>query len=85
MVAAEAILRNHQVLLADNADLRRFALPDMNYFLDERELDAKLRMWKESPSESFQVPEAIIKSLHEARNIDTIVEQWKTLVTKLQK
>jgi glycosyltransferase involved in cell wall biosynthesis len=85
MVVAEAILRGHPVLLADNSDLRRFALPDENYFLDQGLLTVKLKEWKESPHAKFQVPGAIVKSLHKARNIDTIVQQWESLLTNLQR
>jgi glycosyltransferase involved in cell wall biosynthesis len=85
MVVAEAILRGYAVLLADNPDLRRFGLPDVNYFLNKAELEAKLKSWKESESQDFRIPDAITKSLYVARDMKTIVEQWEILVTKLQK
>ena len=84
MVIAEAILRNHSILLADNPDLRRFALPDTNYFQNKGELSTKLRAWKESTSDVFRIPEDIIKQQRKARDIDTIVKQWEVLITKLQ-
>jgi glycosyltransferase involved in cell wall biosynthesis len=84
MVVAEAILRGYPVLLADNPDLRRFALPELNYFQNRLELEAKLKTWKESKGLEFRIPEKIVTSLHEARDIKTIVKQWEILVTELQ-
>ena len=83
MVVAEAIMRNHPVLLADNPDLRRFALPDENYFLDAEELRSKLIVWKQSGKNAFHIPGYIVKSLHKTRDINTIVEQWEVLLSNL--
>jgi glycosyltransferase involved in cell wall biosynthesis len=85
MVVAEAILRGYTVLLADNPDLRRFALPEVNYFINKQELETKLKSWKNSQIQEFQIPEAIKKSLRETRDIETIVKQWEILISKLEK
>jgi hypothetical protein len=82
MVVAEAILRGHAILLADNPDLRRFGLSEGNYFLDEDELLTKILAWKKSGRKSFQVPDSVIKSLYTARDINTIVKQWENLLTE---
>lgn len=82
MVVAEAILRGHAILLADNPDLRRFGLSEGNYFLDEDELFSKILAWKKSGRKSFQIPDSVIKSLYTARDINTIVKQWENLLTE---
>jgi glycosyltransferase involved in cell wall biosynthesis len=80
MVVAEAILRGHAILLADNPDLRRFGLPEENYFLNEDELLSKILAWKKSDRKSSQVPDSVIKSLYTARDFNTIVKQWEYLL-----
>ncbi len=82
MVVAEAILRGHAVLLADNSDLRRFRLPDENYFFDQDELQLKLVGWKKSDRKLFHVPDPVMKSLYTARDINTIVNQWENILTE---
>jgi glycosyltransferase involved in cell wall biosynthesis len=84
MVVAEAIMRNHPVLLADNPDLRRFALPNENYFLNAEELKSKLIVWKQSGKNAFHIPGSIVKSLHKTRDVNTIVEQWEVLLNNLK-
>jgi glycosyltransferase involved in cell wall biosynthesis len=85
MVVAEAIIRNHPVLLADNSDLRRFDLPDRNYFRDQSELADKLRIWKESKEEAFTIPDEVVNSLDSERDIEKIGERWNAFLTQLAK
>ena len=83
LVVVEAILRNYPILLADNSDLRRFGLPEKNYFQDEEELKLRLGVWKEAKENEFKIPRSIVKSLQKARDIEAIVEQWECLLSKL--
>jgi glycosyltransferase involved in cell wall biosynthesis len=83
MVVVEAVLRNHPVLLADNADLRKFHLPDSNYFQSESQLLEKLCLWKESNKLLFHASGDVIHSLTKERNIEVISDKWIELLTQL--
>jgi glycosyltransferase involved in cell wall biosynthesis len=83
MVVAEAIIRNYSVLLADNSDLRRFNLPDNNYFQDQSELVDKLATWKESKGKAFTIPKDFMKALIRERDLGEISNRWKTFLNKL--
>jgi glycosyltransferase involved in cell wall biosynthesis len=83
MVVAEAIIRNYSVLLADNSDLRRFNLPDNNYFKDQPELANKLATWKKSKGEAFTIPNDFMKGLIRERDLGEISNRWKAFLNKL--
>ena len=83
MVVAEAIIRNYSVLLADNSDLRRFNLPDNNYFKDQSELADKLANWKESKREAFTIPEDVMNALIRERDLGEISNRWKAFLNQL--
>jgi len=85
MVVAEAIIRNYPVLLADNTDLRRFNLPDSNYFRDQSQLADKVRIWKEREGKVFATPKNIIDSLVRERDIDEIGNRWNAYLNQLLK
>ena len=83
MVVVEAVLRNHPVLLADNADLRKFHLPDSNYFQSESQLLEKLCLWKESNKLLFYASGDVIHSLSKERDIEVISDKWIDLLSQL--
>jgi glycosyltransferase involved in cell wall biosynthesis len=83
MVVAEAIIRNYPVLLADNADLRRFNLPDSNYFQNQSQLADQMRVWKEAEGNAFATPENIIVTLIRERDIDEIGNRWSAYLDQL--
>jgi len=83
MVVAEAIIRNYSVLLADNSDLRRFNLPNSNYFKDQSELADKLAIWKESNREQFTIPEDVMNALIRERDLGEISNRWKAFLYQL--
>ena len=83
MVVAEAIIRNYPILLADNSDLRRFNLPDNNYFKNQSELADKLATWKESKGEAFTIPKDVVNSLNIERGIEKISERWNAFLSQL--
>lgn len=83
MVVAEAIIRNYSILLADNSDLRRFNLPENNYFKNQSELADKLATWKESKGEAFTIPKDVVNSLNIERDIEKISERWNAFLSQL--
>jgi glycosyltransferase involved in cell wall biosynthesis len=82
MAVAEAIIRNYSVLLAENSDLRRFNLPNSNYFLDQSDLTDKLATWKMSKGAAFAVPENIISSLISERDLEVISKRWNAFLSQ---
>lgn len=76
MVVAEALMLGRQVLLRDNQDLRRFGLPDNNYFTNKEELITKINEWNQSGRKSLRVPKAILDELKDVRNIKSIASTW---------
>jgi len=85
MVAAEAIIRGQKILLADNFDLRRFNLPDENYFKSRGELTSKLRLWDKDESNVFGIPEEVSRDMRIKRDIEIVVEHWKLLLNHQSK
>lgn len=85
-VVAEAIARGNPLLLADNEDLRRFSLPERNYFLNELDLEEKLFEAKKTRSwMSFVAPAEIRDELIELRDIKIIGDQWLSLLDEPKK
>lgn len=80
MVVAEAILSGKRVLLRDNQDLRRFHLPEGNYFLDETDLKEKVIAWKNSGKKEFLIPKEIIRDMKKKRNLETISSTWMRIL-----
>jgi len=80
MVVAEAILMNFSILLSDNFDLRRFNLPDINYFEDLDDLTEKLKLWEKSDSEIFRAPKDLAANLKRERSLEGIINQWESLL-----
>ena len=80
MVVAEAIIRGQKILLADNSDLRRFNLPDENYFKTPGELTSKLMLWDKEEGDLFAIPEEVSRSMRNRRDIEIVVEHWKLLL-----
>jgi glycosyltransferase involved in cell wall biosynthesis len=80
LVVAEAIIRGYPVLLVDNDDLRKFQLPEGNYFKDQNELNKKIGQWHRSKGAAFRIPEEHADSLRAIRGVDSITEQWAELL-----
>lgn len=80
LVVVEAMVNGHMILLADNSDLRRFGLPNENYFMDFRELCGKVAEWKTAHAETFKVPADIVNQQISRRNPDTISNAWESLL-----
>lgn len=81
MTVIEAILRGNPVLLADNRDLRRFNLNENNYFSGLDELILKLKEFRKVGHRCFEVDHDKVNALSNVRNLDSIVQQWVTVIT----
>jgi glycosyltransferase involved in cell wall biosynthesis len=82
LVVAEAILSGAPILLRDCPDLRRFNLPEVNYFMDSRELlnriqEFGLQVDRLIPSQDIR--NAVI----DARGIEQVCNKWLNLINKL--
>lgn len=75
IVVVEAILSGIPLLLLDNEDLRRFELPNKNYFKNKEELVEKLRMAQENSSE-FAIPAEKVNHYMQERNPSTVLKNW---------
>jgi hypothetical protein len=76
MTVVEGILNNNPILLADNADLRRFKLPDRNYFGNLKELSTKIQEVKVQGFEDFRPPHRFVTNLRDERDITYITSRW---------
>jgi glycosyltransferase involved in cell wall biosynthesis len=77
LVVAEAIARGNPILLADNPDLRRFQLPEINYFKSLEALTDKLIA---NASQNFKImvpPEKSKQFLIESRTEEFLFKKWK--------
>jgi glycosyltransferase involved in cell wall biosynthesis len=80
LVVAEGIVNNCKILLIDNADMRRFGLPEDNYFINLEELKSKINKWVVSGFTEFKVPDSIHNKYILNRNINHIGKEWKDLL-----
>ena len=80
LVVLEAILNNYSVLLADNVDLRRFDLPESQYFRTEEELESKVLEWTSGSSDTFKAPAEIFARIQANRNVNLIAMKWSHLL-----
>lgn len=79
-VIVEGILARVPILLLDNIDLRRFKLPDRNYFSSNGDLRAKLKdclLHKEDYRPSFER----IMELKAERDVNSVVDTWAKSLT----
>lgn len=75
IVVVEAMIAGLPLLLIDNKDLRRFALPDKHYFKDEQELIRKIKLVKQNKSEFLVQSEKIEEYLMQ-RNPSRVLKTW---------
>ena len=74
-VIVEGVLARVPILLIDNVDLRRFKLPDQNYFSDVEDLRAKLTdclLHKEDYRPSIER----VLELKAERDVNSVVDTW---------
>jgi len=77
IVVLEALARDCPVLLADNADLRRFGLPELNYGANAKDMANKI---KNNSFNEFYVSKKSRKELLQNRRIETIAERWMQVI-----
>lgn len=82
LVVAEAILSGAPILLRDCPDLRRFNLPDVNYFIDYDELLNRIREF--GLQVDCLIPSRDIRNhLINARGIEQVSHKWKDFISNL--
>ncbi len=81
LVLLEAISRNLPILVRDIPDLRRFGLPESNYFQTSDEATKKLFELTEA-SDSLKVPPSTIARILSTRNEQTILGLWVELIKR---
>lgn len=75
IVIVEAILAGIPILLLDNNDLRRFRLPEPNYFKNDSELVSKIKQAIEN-CDDFRVPENFANQYKVERAIESVTKEW---------
>lgn len=75
IVVVEAIIAGLPLLLLDNQDLRRFDLPDKNYFKDERDLIRKINLVHQNVFE-FAVPTEKVEEYLTQRDPSRVLKSW---------
>jgi glycosyltransferase involved in cell wall biosynthesis len=78
-VVVEGILAGVPILLLDNPDLRKFNLPERNYFSNFEDLKQKLRE-SSSNVKDFTVDPTRASVLKKERDALSITRQWKTIL-----
>lgn len=76
LVVVEGILNGNPLLLADNRDLRRFNLPNQNYFKTKKDLIEKIKSTNQGKFLQFTVPEQIRCRLEAEREIESVASKW---------
>jgi len=79
MVIVEGILAGLPILLLDNNDLRRFALPDSNYFKTKTELVEKINRAKKD-CEQFRVGAEKTLAYKSERALENVLEKWLRII-----
>jgi len=78
-VIVEGLLAGLPILLLDNSDLRRFGLPDTNYFADEIDLRKKMTDCLRD-SQKYKFEEKKITELKHERDITFVVGSWRNIL-----
>ncbi len=78
-VIVEGILARVPILLLDNTDLRRFELPDRNYFIDSDHLRRKLNDCL-SNKEYFRPDDQKSLTLKAERDVSSVVDSWQKIL-----
>jgi glycosyltransferase involved in cell wall biosynthesis len=80
LVVVESILNGNPILLLDNKDLRRFNLPNANYFDSQEDLNFKVSVAQKNKIPIFQPSQEIQIRIAEERNLQKIVTLWEKLL-----
>ena len=79
IVIVEAILARIPILLLDNNDLRRFQLPESNYFKNHSDLVSKIKQALEN-CDHFRVPEVFANQYKVERNLESVTKAWLAIL-----
>jgi glycosyltransferase involved in cell wall biosynthesis len=82
LVVLEAIQNGNPILLRDNEDLRRFALDDRNYFLNQAQLVDKISLFSRNCHE-FKVAEEKRSTILKPRDISAVTKKWIDFVQEI--
>ena len=82
MNVVEAISNGNPVLLKDNSDLRRFKLPEANYFSSLTELKDKVIEAKTNGVDKFRVSEKIASEILGDREPQKVATSWIKLINE---
>ena len=82
MVVFEAILHGNPILLLDNKDLRRFELPEVNYFKNLDDLIQSIGLHPKRDYESLGIPVSIKENFLKIRNFDSVLLEWESLLSQ---
>lgn len=78
-VVVEGLMADLPILLRDNSDLRRFELPDQNYFTDDNDLKSKMADCLKN-KDKFRPGNTKFKGLVAERDPESISDRWQTLL-----
>jgi glycosyltransferase involved in cell wall biosynthesis len=76
MNVVEAVANGNPILLAENADLRRFNFPDVNYFKSIEDLISKIEEAKKIGTEYLSIPNTIRAKILIEREPNRVAGQW---------
>jgi glycosyltransferase involved in cell wall biosynthesis len=76
MNIVEAVANENPILLADNADLRRFDFPDVNYFKNIKDLITKIDEAKIIGTKHLSIPNSIRSKILIEREPNRVAEHW---------
>jgi glycosyltransferase involved in cell wall biosynthesis len=76
LVVVEAISNGNPILLSDNADLRRFCIPDSHFFTSQQELEEKILHWTLDKGNLFKVGDSSRLNLIKERELSIVGQAW---------
>jgi glycosyltransferase involved in cell wall biosynthesis len=80
LAIVEAVINQFPVFLLDNADLRRFNFPNINYFIDENDAVKKLKKYSDESPSILSIQEGERRNLESRRDPRVICSLWLSLL-----
>jgi glycosyltransferase involved in cell wall biosynthesis len=85
MTVIESLSNGNPILLANNPDLRRFDLPDKNYFENLEDLIGKIKEAQRLGVERFRIDTIQKESILRERDPIIVGQKWISLFNKMGK
>lgn len=85
MTVIESLSNGNPILLADNPDLRRFDLPEKNYFENLEDLIGKINEAQTFSAERFRINATQKESLLRERDPIIVGQKWISLINTIAK